>query len=127
MKKSSRVRGRLCFFGSFRVLFLRVVCLRQLHAVKGILRVVEDHLHIGKRVLQAGKARRQVGGQRGDLRGMNGKNSFPTDHRRHRLRQIPDRAQSFLQGRGRGTHLDQQGAFCVLLIEACGAQIDVPA
>ena len=67
MKKSSRVRGRLCFFGSFRVLFLRVVCLRQLHAVKGILRVVEDHLHIGKRVLQAGKARRQVGGQRGDL------------------------------------------------------------
>lgn len=67
------------------------------------------------------------GGQRGDLRGMNGKNSFPTDHRRHRLRQIPDRAQSFLQGRGRGTHLDQQGAFCVLLIEACRAQIDVPA
>ena len=40
---------------------------RQLHIVEGVLGVVEDHLYLGERVLQAGKAGRQVGGQRGDL------------------------------------------------------------
>ena len=40
---------------------------RQLHIVEGVLGVVEDHLYLCERVLQAGKAGRQVGGQRGDL------------------------------------------------------------
>ena len=50
-------------------LFLRFLRggFRQLHVVEGILRVVEDHLHLGKRILQPGQAGRQVGGQRGDL------------------------------------------------------------
>lgn len=52
----------LCLF--FRLLRAG---LGQLHAVEGVLRVVEDDLHLGKGVLQAGKAGGKIGGQGGDL------------------------------------------------------------
>ena len=52
----------LCLF--FRLLRAG---LGQLHVVEGVLRVVEDDLHLGKGVLQAGKAGGKIGGQGGDL------------------------------------------------------------
>ena len=60
----------LCLF--FRLLRAG---LGQLHVVEGVLRVVEDDLHLGKGVLQAGKAGGKIGGQGGGniaLAGLNG-------------------------------------------------------